>query len=192
MHLCEAPSRSVEISSEKILSFFRDMGRMQRIGIAANSLYKAKQICGFCHLYDGKEALGVGMEAAITKKDVIITSYHDHCTFIGRGGELVDAFSELMGRKKGCSNGKGGSMHFYKKDASFYGVDGIVGAQIPLGCGLGFAQNYSKEKAVIFNLYGDGAANQGQLFEALNMLLFGICMRFLFARITNTLYFLTK
>ncbi|CAN8291805.1 unnamed protein product [Cochlearia groenlandica] len=168
-HQCDAPSRSVETSSEEILSFFRDMARMRRMEIAADSLYKAKLIRGFCHLYDGQEALAVGMEAAITKKDAIITSYRDHCTFIGRGGKLVDAFSELMGRKSGCSNGKGGSMHFYKKDASFYGGHGIVGAQIPLGCGLAFAQKYSKEEAVTFVLYGDGAANQGQLFEALNI-----------------------
>ncbi|CAF1976814.1 hypothetical protein Bca4012_077170 [Brassica carinata] len=168
-HLCDAPSRSVETSSAEILSFFRDMARMRRMEIAADSLYKSKLIRGFCHLYDGQEALAVGMEAAITRKDAIITSYRDHCTFLGRGGELVDAFSELMGRKRGCSNGKGGSMHFYKKDACFYGGHGIVGAQIPLGCGLAFAQKYSKEEFVTFTLYGDGAANQGQLFEALNI-----------------------
>ncbi|KAG2262190.1 hypothetical protein Bca4012_013158 [Brassica carinata] len=168
-HLCDPPSRSVESSTQELLTFFRTMALMRRMEIAADSLYKAKLIRGFCHLYDGQEAVAIGMEAAITRKDAIITAYRDHCIFLGRGGSLYEVFAELMGRRDGCSRGKGGSMHFYKKDASFYGGHGIVGAQVPLGCGIAFAQKYDKEEAVTFAMYGDGAANQGQLFEALNI-----------------------
>ncbi|KAM7251901.1 hypothetical protein ACFE04_023784 [Oxalis oulophora] len=168
-HKIDPPSRTVETTSQELFTFFRDMATMRRMEIAADSLYKAKLIRGFCHLYDGQEAVCVGMEAAITKKDAIITAYRDHCTFLGRGGTLLEIFTELMGRVDGCSRGKGGSMHFYKKDANFYGGHGIVGAQVPLGCGIAFGQKYNKDEAATFTLYGDGAANQGQLFEALNI-----------------------
>eukprot|EP00252_Welwitschia_mirabilis_P012220 TRINITY_DN2713_c0_g1_i1.p1 TRINITY_DN2713_c0_g1~~TRINITY_DN2713_c0_g1_i1.p1 ORF type:complete len:332 (+),score=61.25 TRINITY_DN2713_c0_g1_i1:132-998(+) len=109
------------------------------------------------------------MEAAITKKDAVVTGYRDHCTYHGRGGSLVEIFAELMGRRDGGSRGKGGSMHFYRKESNFYGGHGIVGSTVPLGCGLAFALKYSNAGAVSFALYGDGAANQGQLFEALNI-----------------------
>ncbi|KAM3188802.1 hypothetical protein ACQJBY_067643 [Aegilops geniculata] len=141
-HVVDPPSREVTTTPRELAAAFRDMALMRRAEIAADSLYKAKLIRGFCHLYDGQEAVAVGMEAAITRRDA-------------------------MG--KGCSRGKGGSMHLYNKDANFYGGHGIVGAQVPLGCGLAFAQRYRKEGTVTFDLYGDGAANQGQLFEALNM-----------------------
>ncbi|GMJ04747.1 pyruvate dehydrogenase complex E1 alpha subunit, IAR4-LIKE [Hibiscus trionum] len=106
------------------------------------------------------------MKAAITNKDCIITAYGDHCTFFSRGGTLPEVFAELMGNQGGCSKGKGGSLHFYKKDSSGHG---IVGAQVPLGCGLVFAQKHSNDESMTFALYGDGAANQEQLFEALDI-----------------------
>ena len=132
-HIVDPPSRTATTSARELLSFFRDMALMRRAEISADSLYKAKLIRGFCHLYDGQEAVAVGMEAAITRADAIITAYRDHCAYLARGGDLVAAFAELMGRRDGCSRGKGGSMHFYKRDANFFSGHGIVGTQVPLG-----------------------------------------------------------
>eukprot|EP00249_Psilotum_nudum_P012516 c23826_g1_i1 orf=724-1917(-) len=168
-HRVDAPGQVVQTSAKELMKFFKEMSLMRRMEIAADQLYKAKLIRGFCHLYDGQEAVCVGMEAALTRTDNIITAYRDHCTYLSRGGSLLEVFAELMGRRDGCTLGKGGSMHFYKKENGFYGGHGIVGAQVPLGIGLSFAQKYVKAEAVTFTLYGDGAANQGQLFEALNI-----------------------
>ncbi|KAG2490824.1 hypothetical protein HYH03_010745 [Edaphochlamys debaryana] len=169
MHRLDAPSNVVETSVEELKTFYHTMYRMRRMEIAADMMYKAKFIRGFCHLYDGQEAVLTGIEAAITKKDSIITSYRDHCQHISRGGSIFSLMAELMGKAEGATRGLGGSMHIYNKKGHFYGGNGIVGAQIPLGAGIALAHKYRGEPNVCITMYGDGAANQGQKYEALNM-----------------------
>jgi len=168
-HKCDGPKPEVTTSKTEMVKFFREMSLIRRMEVTADNLYKQRQIRGFLHLYNGQEAIVSGYEAALTKKDHVITAYRDHGTFLGRGGSVAEVFAELLGKKAGCSSGKGGSMHMYKKDANYHGGNGIVGAQVPIGAGIALAEKYLNTGGVVLTLYGDGAANQGQIFEAFNM-----------------------
>lgn len=163
----QGPNTSVSLSRDDALFYYRQMQTVRRMETVAGNLYKAKYIRGFCHLYSGQEACCVGMEAALTGDDAVITAYRAHGWTYVRGVSLVGVLAELTGRVSGCAKGKGGSMHMYGKN--FYGGNGIVGAQIPLGAGIAFALQYQGKPNVCVTLYGDGAANQGQLFEAFNL-----------------------
>mmetsp|Transcript_61970 Transcript_61970/g.166305 ORF Transcript_61970/g.166305 Transcript_61970/m.166305 type:complete len:417 (-) Transcript_61970:122-1372(-) len=176
---CEAPSTWVNTTRQEVVDSLRLMMLMRRMEISADLMYKSQLIKGFCHLYDGQEAVAIGMEMGCTKKDSIVTSYRDHGWQLSRGENPKRILAELTGRSGGCTKGKGGSMHMYLSANNFWGGNGIVGAQVPLGAGLAFAAKYKSNKgiargvapcsAVAFALYGDGAANQGQVFEAVNM-----------------------
>lgn len=163
----EVPALSFETEKETLLKMYKDMIIIRRMEMAADALYKSKKIRGFCHLSVGQEAIAVGIENAITPTDTVITSYRCHGFAFMRGASVKSVLAELMGRRSGIANGKGGSMHMFTN--GFYGGNGIVGAQVPLGAGLAFSHKYKNDKAVTFDLYGDGASNQGQVFEAYNM-----------------------
>ncbi|KAL8591281.1 Pyruvate dehydrogenase E1 component subunit alpha, somatic form, mitochondrial [Nucella lapillus] len=165
--LDQGPATSVTVTRDQALQYYTDMQTIRRMETTAANLYKSKTIRGFCHLYSGQEACAVGMEAVLTKEDAVITAYRAHGWTYTRGVSLLGVLAELTGRVSGCARGKGGSMHMYTNN--FYGGNGIVGAQVPLGAGIAFAMKYQDQKSVCVALYGDGAANQGQLFEAYNM-----------------------
>jgi pyruvate dehydrogenase E1 component alpha subunit len=156
-------------NKKELVGYFTQMYALRRMEIAADVLYKSKLVKGFCHLYDGQEAINIGIEAAASRKDSVVTSYRDHTWQVTRGEPMKNVLGELLGRYCGPAKGKGGSMHMYKKENNFFGGNGIVGAQVPVGAGLAFAHKYKGDGGVTFTLYGDGAANQGQIFEAANM-----------------------
>ena len=156
-------------SKDDLLKYYRDMLLIRRFEEKAGQLYGMGLIGGFCHLYIGQEAVVVGLEAASEEGDKRITSYRDHGHMLACGMDARGVMAELTGREGGYSKGKGGSMHMFSRERHFYGGHGIVGAQVPLGAGLAFADKYKENGRVTFTYFGDGAANQGQVYETFNM-----------------------
>jgi pyruvate dehydrogenase E1 component alpha subunit len=154
---------------EDELYAYREMLLIRRFEEKAGQLYGMGQIGGFCHLYIGQEAVVVGMQMTLRPGDQVITAYRDHGHMLATGMDPKGVMAELTGRQGGYSRGKGGSMHMFSKEKAFYGGHGIVGAQVPLGTGLAFANKYRNDGKVCLTYYGDGAANQGQVYEAFNM-----------------------
>ena len=162
------PAKS-NVSKDDLLHYYREMLLIRRFEEKAGQLYGMGLIGGFCHLYIGQEAVVVGLEACAKEGDKRITSYRDHGHMLACGMEANGVMAELTGRAGGYSKGKGGSMHMFSKERHFYGGHGIVGAQVPLGAGLAFADKYLGNDSVTFAYFGDGAANQGQVYETYNM-----------------------
>jgi pyruvate dehydrogenase E1 component alpha subunit len=158
-----------KVDGEELLTYYREMLLIRRFEEKAGQLYGMGLIGGFCHLYIGQEAVVVGMQHAITPDDPVITSYRDHGHMLARGMDAKGVMAELMGRRDGYSKGKGGSMHMFSPERNFFGGHGIVGASVPLGVGLAFALKYRDESHVCITYFGEGAANQGQVYEAFNM-----------------------
>ena len=157
------------VSPEELKQYYRDMLLIRRFEEKAGQLYGMGLIGGFCHLYIGQEAVVVGLEAAASEGDKRVTSYRDHGHMLACGMDPNGVMAELTGRDGGYSKGKGGSMHMFSREKHFYGGHGIVGAQVPIGAGLAFADKYLENDRVTFTYFGDGAANQGQVYETFNM-----------------------
>lgn len=154
---------------EELKKFYKDMLLIRRFEEKAGQLYGMGLIGGFCHLYIGQEAVVTGIQAAQQEQDSVITSYRDHGHMLACGMDAKGVMAELTGRRGGYSRGKGGSMHMFSKEKKFFGGHGIVGASASLGTGLAFAHKYNKDGGVAVTYMGDGSANQGQFYEAMNM-----------------------
>ena len=165
-----AKDKRYQASDEELLTLYERMLLIRRFEERAGQLYGLGLIGGFCHLYIGQEAVAVGLQSALEEgKDSVITGYRDHGHMLAYGIDPKVIMAELTGRQAGISKGKGGSMHMFSVDHAFYGGHGIVGAQVPLGAGLAFAHKYREDGGVCLAYFGDGAANQGQVYESFNM-----------------------
>ena len=173
--MAKVPSKSKSSQSKKTLKrdealkFYRDMLLIRRFEERAGQLYGMGKIAGFCHLYIGQEAVVTGIQACLKDGDQVITGYRDHGHMLACDMDPKGVMAELTGRADGYSRGKGGSMHMFSKEKNCYGGHGIVGAQVPIGTGLGFSNKYRGTDNVCIVYFGDGAANQGQVYESFNM-----------------------
>jgi pyruvate dehydrogenase E1 component alpha subunit len=164
-----AAPKPANFTKEQELAAYRSMLEIRRFEERAGQLYGMGFIGGFCHLYIGQEAVVVGMQMCLKEGDQVITGYRDHGHMLACGMSPRGVMAELTGRRNGLSRGKGGSMHMFSKEKNFYGGHGIVGGQVSLGSGLAFANMYRGNDNVALSYFGDGAANQGQVYESFNM-----------------------
>ena len=160
---------SKKISKKTYVEWYTLMLRIRKFEERALMMYGQQKIRGFCHVYIGQEAVTAGIEQAITKDDALVTAYRQHGTAIGRGVPTDLAMAELYGKATGINKGKGGSMHFFSAKDKYFGGNGIVGAQIPIGAGIAFAEKYRGTKNLCVTMFGDGASRQGALHESFNM-----------------------
>lgn len=156
-------------SKEQYLEWYTLMLRIRKFEQKALMAYGQQKVRGFCHVYIGQEAVAAGIESALIPGDCIVTAYRQHGTALGRGISARGAMAELFGKATGCNKGKGGSMHFFSNEFRYFGGNGIVGAQIPIGTGIAFAEKYKGTNNLCVTMFGDGAARQGALHEAFNM-----------------------
>lgn len=161
--------QSAKYSKKTYLDWYEMMLRIRRFEEATLMAYGQQKIRGFCHVYIGQEAIAGGLISAITPEDKIVTAYRQHGIALARGLSAKSCMAELFGKATGCVKGKGGSMHFFSKEHNYFGGNGIVGAQIPIGTGIGFAEKYRGTKNLCVTMFGDGAARQGALYESFNM-----------------------
>lgn len=162
-------SNTKKYSKETYLTWYENMLLIRRFEERTLMLYGQNKIRGFCHVYIGQEAIAAGLITALRKSDAVVTAYRQHGIGLARGLDPKACMAELFGKKTGCVKGKGGSMHFFSKEHNYFGGNGIVGAQIPIGTGIAFAEKYRETDNLCLTMFGDGAARQGALHEAFNM-----------------------
>ncbi len=160
---------ALDFDKTDLLDVYEKMYLLRKFEEKAGQLYGMKLIGGFCHLYIGQEAVAIGIQKALVQGDSVITSYRDHGFILAAGGCPNQVMAELLGREAGCSKGKGGSMHMFDVEKGFYGGHGIVGAQVSIGTGIGFAHKYKEKENISVTIFGDGACHQGQVYESFNM-----------------------